>query len=126
MKTSPQTKLEAQLNCITIKGIFDAVHVKSGWLILKHFPSSDNPNLPEVIVNMPILGLIDVGQKETLDIFYPIRIELRREHYEYCINDTLCCKYNDIFSFFFKNRLPCYKIHCYFYAFMDFSTSDDR
>lgn len=86
MQACPRTELKAQLNCTAIKGIYDAVHVKSGRLILIQFPCPGNQNLPKVIVYTPVLCLINMGQGRTLDILYPTRIEFGRQCNQCCIN----------------------------------------
>jgi hypothetical protein len=86
MQTSPRTELEAKLDSAAVKGIYNAVYVKSGWLILVQFSCPVNQNLPEITVYTPILGLIDMGQSRTLDILYSTRIELGRECHQRRIN----------------------------------------
>ena len=61
IKTNPRTELEAQLDGATVKGIYNAVDVKSGWLILVHFSCPGNQNLPEIMIYAPILSLIDMS-----------------------------------------------------------------
>ena len=65
MQTSPRAELEAQLDGATVKGIYNAVYVKSGWLILVQFSCPDNQNLSEIMVYAPILGLIDMSQSRS-------------------------------------------------------------
>ena len=61
MQTSPGAKLKAQLDCTAIKGIYNAINIKSGRLILIQFPCPSNQNLPKVMVYTPILCLIDLN-----------------------------------------------------------------
>lgn len=84
MQTSPRAKLEAQLDGTAVKGIHDAVHVKSGRLFLVQFSCPGNQNLAKIMVYMPILGLIDMSQSRTLDILYTARIKLRGECHQRC------------------------------------------
>ena len=86
MKTSPRTELEAQFDGATVKSIYNAVDVKSGWLILVQFSCPGNQNLPEIMIYAPILGLIDMSQSRTLNILNTARIELGRECHQRCIN----------------------------------------
>ena len=69
VRRSPQslrTKLEAQLDSTAVKSIHNALHVKSEKLILVKFPGPGNQNLSEVMVYMPILCRVDMGQGGSL------------------------------------------------------------
>lgn len=88
MQTSPRAELKVQLNRTAIKGIHDAVHVKSGRLILIQFSFPDYQNLSEVMVYMPILCLIDVSQSRAMDILYSTRVEFGRECHQRRFNAT--------------------------------------
>lgn len=86
MQTGSWAELEAQFYRTAVKGIHDAVHVKSGRLILVQFSCPGNQDLSEIMVYAPVLCLIDVSQSRALDILYSTRVELGRECHQCCVN----------------------------------------
>src|SRR5574344_41225 len=95
MEASPRTKLKAELDGAAVESIYDTINIKSGRLILIQVASPRYEHQAEVSIDMPILSLIDVSKRGTLDIFDARGVQIGGQSHQRGINaaeTVLMCK----------------------------------
>ena len=86
MKSRPWTELQAKFNRAAVESIDDTIYVESGRLVLIQSSRPTNQYLTEVMIDMPVLGLVDICQSRTLNIFDSRRVQLGGQSNKRCIN----------------------------------------
>ena len=75
-KSSSWTELQAKFNRTVVEGIDDTVHVEPGSLVPIQVSRLCNQYLTEVVIDVPVLDLVDMCQSRALDIFDSGRVQL--------------------------------------------------
>lgn len=88
MKPCPRTELEAELYCAAVKGIDKTVNIKTAGFTCMQTSCPSYQHFGKVVVNVPILCLVDVGEGGTLYIFQARAVQLRGKSQQSCINAT--------------------------------------
>lgn len=88
MEFCPRTKLEAKLDCTTVEGINHIIYIQTIVVFVIKFSRLLDKMLGQVVINAPVLGLIQIGKRGAWDKRKTGVVQLTLESRKGCLIGT--------------------------------------